>query len=447
MASPAFLSEPQIDELHLDRAMDHSFEPACLDDQASETNGFENAGAFSERDACMENGDGHHFHEVASLGGCDGGDHEHTWMEHSAATTSAEAGFEDDEAEGEVQSADLSGPALKKTGNNARRKSFGGISSYKVVSPPVIVRTAKPSISSKLTSAPRNKHVTPCSLDPNHSHHHRSPPVTISLYRNFLKSSSPAALARRGDSEHGDDTASPSCLNPPNRRHSLGSSLNTPSSKRASLDSKTYPASKLTKSASPRVDTRRASISGPILSKSISELSRSPSLKGSLQSPRGSSARPSTPDSAKRRSPSAASSRSTSKPVSPRTSIASLSSPRARSSPSNGVPSMSSGRKRATPIFTQNTKIISSSVDSPGSNISRRKSLTSDSRDPRFIALPSVDAKAGDDVRLDLRGQKVRSLDCNLVNLTPKMEQRIGSPDLWHFGFSTNVTKHSRAGG
>ena len=30
--------------------------------------------------------------------------------------------------------------------------------------------------------------------------------------------------------------------------------------------------------------------------------------------------------------------------------------------------------------------------------VSRRKSLTSESRDSRFIALPSVDVKAGDDV-------------------------------------------------
>lgn len=48
--------------------------------------------------------------------------------------------------------------------------------------------------------------------------------------------------------------------------------------------------------------------------------------------------------------------------------------------------------------------------------------MTSESRDSRFIALPPVDVKAGDDVRLDLRGHKVRSLDCNLVNLTPKLE-------------------------
>ena len=58
----------------------------------------------------------------------------------------------------------------------------------------------------------------------------------------------------------------------------------------------------------------------------------------------------------------------------------------------------------------------------PPSMLTRRKSLTSDARDSRFISLPPVDVKAGDDVRLDLRGQKVRTLDGNLVSLTPKME-------------------------
>ncbi|MCO5589489.1 hypothetical protein L7F22_043456 [Adiantum nelumboides] len=40
----------------------------------------------------------------------------------------------------------------------------------------------------------------------------------------------------------------------------------------------------------------------------------------------------------------------------------------------------------------------------------------------RFMALPLVNAKAREEVRLDLRGQKVKSLDCNLVNLTAKLE-------------------------
>eukprot|EP00250_Pteridium_aquilinum_P019691 c24537_g1_i1 orf=188-5938(+) len=508
MASPPHPAA-QIDELYSDQAMDQSFHEAHFDDGFREGDGnfeYENVGALSERDAGLENGHGQHTHDEAD-GRCDGhyehdchehvhdghhehghhdhghhdhghhdhghhdhshhdhGHHEHSaWLEHSAGATSASADFEDDEAEGEGEGADSSAvrPALKKSSSNKRRKSFGGVGSSKmVITPPGVVRTPKPSISSKLTSAPANKHVTPCSLDPNHSHHHRSPPVTISLYRNFLKSSSLAALARRNESDHGDES-SPSSSNPPNRRHSLGapatsaaSSLITPPNRRTSLDSKGTRASKLNKTVSPRIDSRRASLSGPISSKSISELTRSPSgssLKGasfgkgsSLQSPRGSSSRPATPDSAKRGSPLTASTRPSSKPASPRTPGGSFSTPTSRTPPSNG-----SGRKKVTPIFTQSIKSMSGSVDSPrgvssrqsptyassagrrsssplsgdrgAGSVARRKAATSESRDPRFIALPSVDVKAGDDVRLDLRGQKVRSLDCNLVNLTPKME-------------------------
>lgn len=54
--------------------------------------------------------------------------------------------------------------------------------------------------------------------------------------------------------------------------------------------------------------------------------------------------------------------------------------------------------------------------------LSRRKSLTMDTRDSRLVSLPPVDVKAGDDVRIDLRGRKVRTLDGNLVTLTSKME-------------------------
>lgn len=45
-----------------------------------------------------------------------------------------------------------------------------------------------------------------------------------------------------------------------------------------------------------------------------------------------------------------------------------------------------------------------------------------DTRDSRLVSLPPVDVKAGDDVRIDLRGRKVRTLDGNLVTLTSKME-------------------------
>lgn len=476
MASPA-LVEPQIDDLHSDRATAEENENENVADRDMDE---ENAGDFSEPDEAMENGCGEPMQEGANGSGFDG-DHEFSAMADADSAgiafiqkPAAQADDEDDEAEEDEHAVSNVRPAVAKGSSNIRRKSFGGVASSKsIIIPPVMVRSAKPSISSKLASAPANKHVMPCSLDPYHSHHHHraSPPVVTSLHRNFLKSSSPAALARRNEGDD-DGVSTSSSSNHIKRRHSLdapsnstaSSLMTTPPNRRASLDSKVIPPSKLAKSASPRIDVRRASLSGPISSRSIlspSELRKSPagssssSLRGAsfgkvstLQSPRASSSRPATPDSSKRNSPSTSMTRPSLKSASPRTPGASIST--RRTSPSNGVTTTVSNRRKVSPVFTQSIKHISSSVDSPNSISSRqsptyatgaarrssspisgdraagsparRKSLTSESRDSRFIALPSVDVKAGDDVRLDLRGQKVRSLDCNLVNLTPKLE-------------------------
>ncbi|TKW30421.1 hypothetical protein SEVIR_2G035700v4 [Setaria viridis] len=51
---------------------------------------------------------------------------------------------------------------------------------------------------------------------------------------------------------------------------------------------------------------------------------------------------------------------------------------------------------------------------------SRRKSSTADSRDSRFMMLPQVDLKASDEVRLDSRGHRVRSL--KQLRLSPALE-------------------------
>lgn len=80
------------------------------------------------------------------------------------------------------------------------------------------------------------------------------------------------------------------------------------------------------------------------------------------------------------------------------------------SSPSARSPSASSGFKSAS---------LSASMDRGSSLTSRRKN-SMDSRDSRFIMLPHVDVKAGDDLRLDLRGHRVRSL--NALNLSPSLE-------------------------
>ncbi|PIA41703.1 hypothetical protein AQUCO_02200255v1 [Aquilegia coerulea] len=90
-----------------------------------------------------------------------------------------------------------------------------------------------------------------------------------------------------------------------------------------------------------------------------------------------------------------------------RKSSSKLSSPSARS------PSLSSGSKYGS---------LSSSVDRGSTLSSRRKGATPESRDSRFIVLPQVETKAGDDVRLDLRGHRVRSLTATGLNLSPNLE-------------------------
>ncbi|XP_058200285.1 187-kDa microtubule-associated protein AIR9 isoform X1 [Rhododendron vialii] len=82
------------------------------------------------------------------------------------------------------------------------------------------------------------------------------------------------------------------------------------------------------------------------------------------------------------------------------------------SSPSAGSPSVSSGSKGS---------LLSSSVNRSSSLSGRRKVATPESRDSRFIMLPQV-IKASDDVRLDLRGHRIRSLNSSGLNLSPTLE-------------------------
>ncbi|XP_065846855.1 187-kDa microtubule-associated protein AIR9 [Euphorbia lathyris] len=90
-----------------------------------------------------------------------------------------------------------------------------------------------------------------------------------------------------------------------------------------------------------------------------------------------------------------------------RKTVSKLSSPSARS------PSISSGLRTGSSSTSLNRS----------SNLSGRKKVsTPESRDSRFIVLPQVEIKAGDDVRLDLRGHRVRSLNASGLNLSPNLE-------------------------
>ncbi|KAJ6832033.1 187-kDa microtubule-associated protein AIR9 [Iris pallida] len=65
---------------------------------------------------------------------------------------------------------------------------------------------------------------------------------------------------------------------------------------------------------------------------------------------------------------------------------------------------------------------MSASMDRGSSLSGRRKTSTPDSRDSRFMMLPQVDIKAGDELRLDLRGHRVRSISATGLNLSPNLE-------------------------
>ncbi|XP_004293996.1 PREDICTED: 187-kDa microtubule-associated protein AIR9 [Fragaria vesca subsp. vesca] len=98
-----------------------------------------------------------------------------------------------------------------------------------------------------------------------------------------------------------------------------------------------------------------------------------------------------------------------------RKSVSKLSSSSARS------PTVTSGLRSGS---------LSSSMNSSTSLSGRRKAATPESRkaatpegrDSRFIVLPKVEIKAGDDLRLDLRGHRVRSLKASGLNLSPNLE-------------------------
>ncbi|KAL5577368.1 hypothetical protein UlMin_019067 [Ulmus minor] len=65
---------------------------------------------------------------------------------------------------------------------------------------------------------------------------------------------------------------------------------------------------------------------------------------------------------------------------------------------------------------------LSTSLDRSSSFSGRKKVGTPDSRDSKFIVLPQVEIKASDDVRLDLRGHRVRSLTASGLNLSSNLE-------------------------
>ncbi|XP_073129269.1 187-kDa microtubule-associated protein AIR9 [Henckelia pumila] len=83
------------------------------------------------------------------------------------------------------------------------------------------------------------------------------------------------------------------------------------------------------------------------------------------------------------------------------------------SSPSTQSPSVSNGSKSGIP---------SASLDKGSSLYSRMKVGIPESKELRLMMLPQVEVKAGDDVRLDLRGHKIRNLNTGKLKLSPHLE-------------------------
>ncbi|KAJ4837842.1 microtubule-associated protein air9 [Turnera subulata] len=158
-----------------------------------------------------------------------------------------------------------------------------------------------------------------------------------------------------------------------------------------------------TKRMTPTLSETRKSVSVSSTSKSLrtptsSDASKPESLKKSLVKP--------TLSASSTRRVSSTSLDSTGSSASRKT-VSKVSSPSARS------PSVSSALRSGS---------LSTSVDRSSSLSGRRRSGTPDSRDSRFIVLPQVDVKAGDDVRLDLRGHRVRNLNAGGLNLSATLE-------------------------
>lgn len=169
------------------------------------------------------------------------------------------------------------------------------------------------------------------------------------------------------------------------------------------------------KSTLPSTSTRtttRSSISEIRRSVPVSPLAKTPRVSVSSdaskqESVKRTSAKLSSPSLSSARRSASTSLESIASSVSTRKFSTKLSSPAAQS------PSVSTGSKAGS---------LSKSLDRSSNSSSRKKGGTPEGRDSRLIMLPQVEIKAGDDVRLDLRGHRIRSLNNGGLNLSPTLE-------------------------
>lgn len=235
--------------------------------------------------------------------------------------------------------------------------------------------------------------------------------LTKATVSSSLRNSKSISVTRRNSTGGASEKSSTSTTR-------SGSNISTTSGKKTTIHSVVEPvrrsAPELRRSSLPSVATKptsKASLSETRKSVPVSSANRNltTSTGSSInksETVKKSSIRPTLSVSSSSKkvttlSPDSSSSSSTRKTVSK------VSSPSARS------PSFSGGLRAGA---------LSSSLDRSSNLSGRRKPTTPESRDSRLIVLPQVEMKAGDDVRLDLRGHRIRSLNANGLNLSSNLE-------------------------
>ncbi|XP_044495976.1 187-kDa microtubule-associated protein AIR9 isoform X2 [Mangifera indica] len=288
---------------------------------------------------------------------------------------------------------------LRKPPSEEKQSSVSSVESVKRVK-----KVGKPSVSvtsrvSALTSASsRKKADLKSGSEP-------SPGLTKPTVSACLKTSNAVPVVRRNSTGGLPQKSLTSTAKPASVGSTVGKKTTSlpPESVRRSLP-------ELRRSSLPSVVTkptsRRASIFEARKSVPVSPVSKSTESDAKQDTVKKASVRPALSVSSSSRRVSSVSVDSSSSSVSRKT-ISRVSSPSAHS------PSVSSGLR---------TGSLSSSLDRSSNLSRRRRAGTPESRDSRFIVLPQVEIKAGDDVRLDLRGHRVRSLSASGLNLQPNLE-------------------------
>ncbi|KAF3775050.1 microtubule-associated protein [Nymphaea thermarum] len=280
--------------------------------------------------------------------------------------------------------------AVKKNGINAKPSPGVSADSVKKSS-----RFAKPTVSSAARVSASTRNAPASSTVSDSSSNRLRSSSTVS-------SASPAStrgLVRRnsiGDIQRRPESASAKAAPPatsegarPSRRASLPSSISLPEQKKPAVPSVT--------------GTRQESL-------------RKTASKSLASSPRGSS-KSSSESSIKKLSPSPSTA------TKPRSSSLLSRSLSAGSGSFRKMPCSPLSATSPTVNSGSKARSSSSSVEKGSSATSARRNVsTPDSRDSRFIVLPQVETKVGDDVRLDLRGHRIRSLETGGLNLSPNLE-------------------------